>query len=302
MFRFGGKKVRSLFGMELVLNPALRDALLSDKTAIEHRITKEFLNSMEDGAWDEISYLRLFFLTAKAEELKIPCFTLVSGGLWDTFHNSSFPRRLLIGRNRKGKPIAADMACAQPFLEAFDPDFDMEKGYGREKILDFMANENLILIGGSKVNDGTRVALEIFKKKAGVDIAFSWPDFNPTSDVESSSTDGRRHLRVGSHRFSEGADGDPAYGLVAACRNPMGNKKNVTTLVIAGCSAHATRLMSEEIQKPSFTRLYDPRWDKLDGHPVFFVFEKRGDKCVWKVIGEPARTKRRTGRPPRKQK
>jgi len=293
------RKTHTLFGMQLRIDPGFRDNIEIDRVASNYGVDRAFLNGLEDGKWRELSYSKLLYLTGKAAEMKSPAFRVEPSELWATFHKGAHTNRILLGKDLEGRPVRVDYHGAQPFIDAFEPRMELEKDFDVEEVRGLMADENVIAIGGSKVNTATRVALEIFSDLAKRPVRFAWPMYVPKSPVEGNTKDGTRTLQVGSETYVETPDDDSArYGLVAVCRNPLKSRKDVTTAVIAGCSVQATEAIAEAIQDPLFTRLCDPRWaGNLDQRPVFFVFESQFGKVSWHISGNPTQKPRKAGRP-----
>lgn len=296
-----------LFGRFLKFHiESLRQALGSGDFARLMRdegINERSIAKLESGAWRTIDHHSLFVLMCAATAKGVfPLVEIVDGPFWDTFraNKNGFA---LVGVDLNDNHVSEDIEAASTLIRGglSLQIVTVRKGQNPDDVKSWIREKNLLVVGGSKVNRATEICLcELWKRLGGPPIRFLWPGYSSETVTAGPSPNANRILEVREHGRLERLEEDGRgrrLGIVVVCREPFG-AVGVSTIVIAGCSREATRMMVADLQRPDIYYHYRPEWkhEKV-GEPILFLFDSHGKAGRWRVVGFQ-KAQRRPGRKP----
>lgn len=290
------------FGKYLKVHvPALREKVRPDalqRWLREHHVRTRVLNELEDGCWHSVKQHTLFALMHYAHGEKVrPFLEILDSGLWNTFRQSD-SAQLLAAPNENGGDFTVDHEVIHVLGElGIRMSFSLiPPTTSRESIVRKMGSTDLLIIGSAKRNLAADAAL-----------CALWPDAPPTfiypelADVEAVTAIQDKNspptLMLNGWALSE--DKTRRVGIVAICRNPTG-EKDVTTIIVAGCSRLSTKEVLEQLWQPEMYRhLPDMQKPENAGKPWLLVYDNKKKRGHWQLHGVE-RHRRKRGRPEKK--
>ena len=265
------------------------------------QISEQQIQSLETGVWRSVDHRALFVLMCAAEAWGVfPLLQSIDSRFWETFLLPNVNGLALVGIDLDGGNVDDDIAAASKLLKAGLPleIVSVRESHNEDLLCDWVRSRNLVVVGGSKVNRATHVALqELWRTEGGPPVRFLWPDFQRDDETCGPSPNKRRALEVrenGQTILIEQDSDDRHLGLVAIGRM----SPETTTVIVAGCSSQATKRIVAELLRPSLYNHYSADWlkDRLE-HPTMFLFDSGSPKSYWRVVGMKP-PKRKAGRKP----
>jgi len=160
----------------------------------------------------------------------------------------------------------------------------------REAIASFapevMKQVNCIMVGSPVFNHATEVALNALWEGKEPPFVFERPDWEASQETP--------FRRVGSKglvykdakgKWIPAADkwvpkrgAPPPSGALVVCRRPLATEQDVTTMIIAGCSAAGTRRIAQDLLDGT---VFVPPSHLKDGVPSVFLLVPSGRRTKW---------------------
>lgn len=263
----------------------------------QYGVKPRTVHALEDGTWITLNQNVLLLLLALAKEHGLPsAVRIIESPLWSTFRQRQ-GNVVLAGQDKYNNHFRSDFELPAVLAGSIGVKCgfrDVPLTVKPRIVTDLIRTSNLLIVGSSKNNVATDIALKAMWPKATPPIKFLMPEVRYEGVTVSESPNGVRALQVDNRIEEENVA--RRLGVVVICRDPL-NSKGVTTLIVAGCSSEATELMIQEFRQAALYRAYSHVHARSRGKAAILLFDSsKRLRGRWTVYGHKVEP-RKPGRP-----
>jgi hypothetical protein len=218
-------------------------------------INRTLITKLRTDQWWEIPRDSLQILAGLAAQKDFPFIETRDHPIWATFDDSATV--VFIPKGVRGSHVREDVEVYSKFSGV---GLNVVHADGNADVKESMKSNNTIIVGGPRYGYATDAALAaLWNEQPGRPIEKALPlefRWRPTPGFEDAGP--RTFGRLGPRRelifVSDGqqkvygdSEGSKRIGAVVVCRRPLGTRKAVTTIIVAGCSSEATTQMATDL-------------------------------------------------------